>query len=109
MGVTGGCLGFAAVRTRRLELAGALHVGVGPIALLGTQLTQTLAWLVAAGGLLAPVMLVAVGEVAAAERPGLLELATPPVAGALVAVMLGVAAGVLVTRERHLFDYFKSR
>lgn len=107
--VTGGALGWAAVRRRRLELASALHAGVARPALALGQALQAIVWITAGSALAAPT-LVALGTGSGrANAAALLAWGgVCLVTGALAAVS-GTLFAVLATRERHLFRYFKDR
>ncbi|NTW40275.1 MAG: hypothetical protein HGA44_10385 [Cellulomonadaceae bacterium] len=107
VGCLAAVLGFVAVRTRRVELASALHDRVAPVDLWAVVLAETMAWTV-------PPALLTVAA-AAVSFAGHGELGVGLVLGARVAVVLGlgavvgVAAGLLMTRERDLFLYAKDR
>jgi hypothetical protein len=100
-------LGYLAVRTRRLELASALHARVPKPQLAWQQLAEAGTWLLAA----LVITTAATGAAALVGSPG------PFVATWMTAVMtagagaaacaIGTLVGVLATRERHLFRYFK--
>ncbi|WP_423923314.1 hypothetical protein ACPEEZ_04700 [Frigoribacterium sp. 2-23] len=102
-------LGYLAVRLRRLELAAARHVGVPLGAQAFGQLAQASTWTVV-GALVAVLPVVWSGvdvgppDAAAIAVPGIAV-----VVSAGVTVLAGVALGLVTTRERHLFRYFKER
>jgi hypothetical protein len=102
-------LGFVAVRVRKLEIAGALHLGESRGALLATLLVETAIWASAAFVLAACAL--AVGVVT--RNPGaplpvyLIDVRVP--AAAAVTTLTGALLALLSIRERHLFRYFKSR
>ncbi|MBW3089127.1 hypothetical protein [Bifidobacterium miconisargentati] len=102
-------LGYIATRMRKLEMASALHCGVPKMALLMQIGLETLVWAVAGVLLVSPLLawvwLENRGDEAAALTDVLLRV---PVA-AVVGVMLGACAAVLLTRESHLLKYFKNR
>ena len=102
-------LGFVSVRLRRLELAGALHVGVSRGALLAGAVLETAAWTLA-GLALALCSLVVAAHVGNPADPwdAVLVDARGPAAAALAA-LAGAAAAASLVRERHLFRYFKDR
>ncbi|MBN9188425.1 MAG: hypothetical protein J0I62_07990 [Microbacterium sp.] len=102
-------IGFVSVRIRRLELASALHAGVGKGALGAMLAVETVAWTVPAAVLTATTVtvLLAVG---------------PPIDGttgwilgarvgfaAVVGPFLGGLLALLRTSERQLFRYFRDR
>ncbi len=107
--VAGLLLGLGAARARRLELASALHARVPKPALAFQVLGEAVAWVGAATLVTTAVL----GWLASWQNPDP-GLATWAIglrttgAGA-AAVLLGVVLGVLTTRERHLFRYFKDR
>ncbi len=102
-------LGYLAVRTRRLELASALHARVPKPHLAWQHALETFAW--AAAGVAIAAAAVAQAGTAGNPDPGqwafLLGVRTL-LAGA-AAALLGALVGVATTRERHLFRYFKNR
>ncbi|RCV55489.1 hypothetical protein [Marinitenerispora sediminis] len=102
-------LGFVAVRLRRLEYAGALHVGVSRRALLGSTVVETAAWSLAALALSAGALALTVTVGNPADR---LEVYLIDIRGPLAAVcaaQVGAVAALLLVREKHLFGYFKNR
>ncbi|MDR1214371.1 MAG: hypothetical protein LBK54_09880 [Propionibacteriaceae bacterium] len=105
----GAGLGFVLIRTRRLELASALHAGQSRAALIGQVLIETAGWLLPAVALL----LAWSAGTAGWDNPSLRRTAFW--AGArsvgLAATGLLLAAGLTAgwTKERHLFRYFKNR
>lgn len=102
-------LGYVASRRRRLEYASALHAGQARPAQLLTALLEGLVWV--GGGLcVAAVLCLVMALSTVAEQQALaLFAAVPVLAAAGPMAMVGVLAGVLQTRERHLFEYFKDR
>ncbi|MHA7619369.1 hypothetical protein ACX12M_12690 [Cellulosimicrobium cellulans] len=102
-------LGYTAIRSRRLELAAALHARVPRPALAWQALPETLAWTLAA----TTVAATALWWVAAWENPdlGIETWATGArsLAAGAVGTFLGAQTAVLTTREKHLFRYFKER
>jgi hypothetical protein len=105
----GAVIGWVAARTRRLELASARHVGVRAGQQHGLVLAETLVWVGCAALLVAATTLLVVrlgsGEDDAALRAVAVHVALPGLAGAL----LGGQAAVALTREAHLFRYFRTR
>jgi hypothetical protein len=101
-------VGFGSLLTRRLELASALHCGVGRGPLLWQVAQEGAAWIFGAAILAAPaVVLTAYGAAADTARIAVLGLRSV-LAGACGA-LLGVLASVMWIRERHLFALFKNR
>ncbi|MCM3532814.1 hypothetical protein M3693_01045 [Cellulosimicrobium funkei] len=107
--LTGFVLGAASVRARRLELAAALHARVPRPALAWQVLLEVLAWTLA-GALIAGACLLWISRWGNPD-PGAeawwtgLRVVAVGAGGAL----LGALLGVLGTRERSLFRYFKDR
>lgn len=102
-------LGFVLVRLRRLELASALHIGVGRSALFVQILVENIAWLSAASALVVAATLVFVVPEAASDRTALVLGTLRILALAAASVLLGSSLGVALTREKHMFRYFKER
>ena len=104
----GAGLGLALTRMRRLELASALHAGVGSTALVLQVAFETLVWVSASVAVLLP----AEWLIAAHGNPDPALAAFYPSARATVlAVIATLVAAIVqaaVTRERHLFRYFKN-
>lgn len=107
VGALAAVVGFVALRARRVELASALHDRVARVDLWAVVFVETLAWTAA------PVLLTVAattivlgshGEVLVGLVLGV-RIATLLAAGAMV----GVAAALATTRERHLFLYAKDR
>ncbi|SEG82500.1 hypothetical protein SAMN04489712_11535 [Thermomonospora echinospora] len=107
--VAGFVLGFAAVRRRRLELAGALHIGMPARAIMTMTLAETAAWALAAFALaaFALVAVVVTGTPVDGRQIYLIDVRGP--AAAAVAALAGAACAALTIRERQLFRYFKDR
>jgi hypothetical protein len=102
-------LGWAAIRLRRLEIAGALHLGQSRRALLATLVLETFAWSVLAFVLSAAALLTAVHLMGAADALDiyLIDIRGPAAAGA--ATLIGAVLATFRIREKHLFAYFKDR
>lgn len=102
-------LGFLAVRTRRLEVASALHARVPKPHLAWQHALEAVAW--TAAGLAvaaAPLAYAATSQNPDPAGWAFLLGARTLLAGA-ACVLLGALLGVATTRERHLFRYFKNR
>jgi hypothetical protein len=102
-------LGLIAVRTRRLELASALHAGVDKPSLVIQTTWEAVVWAGLPVLALTPASYVLAGHgnsdnVMAASLSGLATVAATG-AGAILGTMAATAA----TRERHLFRYFRTR
>lgn len=102
-------LGFLLVRLRRLELAAAMHAGLSRSTLVTQVLLESAGWLLPAISLATPGLILA----SSSGNPGGAWAAYFPaartVALACLSVLAGTACGVVATRERHLFRYFKAR
>lgn len=103
----GAAIGAVGVWIRRLELAAALHARVPRAAMLWQVLIETAAWVGAATFVLA--MVISGAATWGNPDPGfsvwLIGMRTVSVGA--VGVLCGALAAVLVTREKHLFRYFK--
>lgn len=105
----GAALGAASVRRRRLELASSRHTGVPGSALTAQVVVETLAWALAGAVLAAPMVwwLADVDNPASTAAVWWVGLRTVLIgAGATVPA---AALATWLTRERHLFRYFKDR
>ncbi|GAB3277924.1 hypothetical protein GCM10027589_03850 [Actinocorallia lasiicapitis] len=107
--IVGFVLGFGAVRRRRLELAGALHIGMPKHAILAMTLLETAVWAVAGAflGGCALVFATSLGNPADALDLFLIDLRGP--LAAVFTAVAGAAAAATTVREKHLFRYFKDR
>jgi len=107
--LAGLALGYAAARTRRLEIASALHARVPKAHLAWQHLLEAALWVGAAGVITAAALL----WVARTGNPDpswtTWLTGARAVVAAGVACLLGVLAAVLATREKHLFRYTKDR
>lgn len=102
-------IGYLSLRTRRLELAAALHARVRKSALAVQTLVETIYWTTAAVLIAAPVMWIA-AAVGNPEPPFTVWVTGMRVVGvAAVSVWFGALVAVFLTREKHLFKYFKDR
>lgn len=102
-------VGFASVRSRRVQLASALHAGVSHRALSAMALIEAAFWTV-------PVVLVSLAAclvvgttVPSIDRVSLVITTLAQCALIVLGVASGVALGAATIRERHLFAYFKDR
>lgn len=107
--VAGAVLGFASVRTRRLELASALHAGVPRGAVTAQVMLETLVWAAAGTVMTVPPLWWASGAGASGTGTQTWLAAVLAVACGALATVLGAACGSVVTRETHLFRYFADR
>jgi len=107
--LTGLLVGITSVRSRRLELASARHVGVSRTAQHLQILVEAGVWSAATAVLLAGTVTVIVGRSSGHDDATLLTAAAHVVLPGLISVILGSQIAVTATRERHLFRYFKNR
>jgi hypothetical protein len=107
--VAGFAIGYVAVRTRRLELASAQHAGVTRLAQLAQVLLETLAWVAAGSVVAAGAASLVVTTTDAEAHAALSRVAAQMIGTAALAALAGAAAACALTRERHLFRYFKAR
>lgn len=105
----GFALGYLAVRIRRLELSSARHSGVRA----GDQIAQigleTTIWLVVSLLLAAPAAVFGATTDNDSDYRALLGLAARIGATGAAAALTGSLVGVMLTKESHLFRYFKDR
>jgi hypothetical protein len=105
----GAVIGAAWIRSRRLEFADVLHAGIGKSVLAWQALFETSLWLTLATSIAAAGVGIAVVRLAPAIAwEAAIPAARTLTAGAIGAI-LGVATSVALTREKHLFRYFKNR
>jgi hypothetical protein len=102
-------LGWAAIRLRRLEIAGALHLGQSRRALLATLALETAAWSGFALLLSAAALLLAVRAMNATDALDIYLIDFRGPAAAAAATLIGAVLATFRIREKHLFAYFKDR
>lgn len=107
--LVGAVLGAASVRSRRLELASALHAGVPRPALTGVMMIESAVWAAASVIVTAPILWWVTASGAPGAAPQTWAAAVLTVLGGALAIPLGAALGVTSTRESQLFRYFKDR
>src|SRR5699024_5576289 len=107
--VAGAVLGFIAVRLRRLEWAGALHVGVSRRALLGTVALETAASAPAGLVLSLFVLMLAPDAVRPASAGATVAVVVPGLVAASIPAPLRALTAASLLRASHLFHYFKDR
>lgn len=105
----GFALGFVAIRSRRLELAAAQHVGVSRLQQLVQTFTETFAWVAAASMITAGAVAVLIASVMSSDRVQLALVASYAAVPGLVTALLGGLVASVSIREAHLFIYFKAR
>lgn len=105
----GALVGFLSIRSRRLELASARHCGVSVFDQLAHLLIETTAGCVLALSLTVSGLWI-VALVIVPDHPGfaVAELVRIPLLG-VVGAVAGSGMATLISRERHLFRYFKQR
>lgn len=105
----GAGLGFVGVRIRRLELAAALHARVPKPQVAWQVVVETAVW-VAAGALVASAAAAWVAARAGTDPTAVLwAVGLRTVVAGATATLLGALLCAAVTREKHLFRYFKDR
>ena len=102
-------LGYAGTRTRRLELAAARHVGVTARAQHVQLLLESLASVFPAGVLVAAAAAAQITLGSGADPGALVAVAVSATVPGLLGAVLGCQAAVALTREAHLFRYFRLR
>ena len=102
-------LGFAAIWSRRLEFASALHCGVPKLALMAQSLLETMSWEIMALAICSPLFTVAWLGWEGADGMQVIMLMGRSAIGALAGAICGALIAVLCVRERNLFRYFKGR
>lgn len=108
-GLVGLLLGYVAARRRRLEYASGLHAGQSRPAQVLTALIESAVWVGGALGLTISSLAVVAVRVVPEDRRVVLLTAVPSLAVAGAMALTGVLLGVMQTKERHLFTYFKDR
>jgi len=102
-------LGYVSIRMRRLQFASALHAGVARSDHLLIALVETTAW-VGCGLIVAfPAAAVTAAHAALQDRETMFLLGGAILLAAGVGATLGAFVAAVLTRERHLFRYFKDR
>ncbi|MCL2090580.1 MAG: hypothetical protein FWH11_05065 [Micrococcales bacterium] len=102
-------VGLVSIRTRRLELASARHVGTSSLAQHLQILIETAVWVLAAGMLAAAATGTTIALAHGHDSGALVAAAIHVGVPSLLAALLGAQLAVALTRERHLFQYFKNR
>lgn len=102
-------LGFVSIRLRRLQLASDLHAGASRHDLGMIVLLDTTWWLTPALLLAESATVIFTAALGALDDAAPLVLANRIIWAAAVATLAGVALGWTLTREQHLFNYFKTR
>lgn len=102
-------VGYTSIRSRRLELAAAQHIGVRRLRQILQSLLETCSWVLSGGTLTAAVVAATIVTTTAADRLTLVHVAAYAVLPGLVSALLGSLAASVSIREKHLFVYFKNR
>lgn len=105
----GAGLGCLAVRSRRIQLASALHAGVRKSDLGAVLALEITSWVAPAAIITASVGAVFAATGGTSDASSVIVLASRIGLAAVAAPYLGAAAALLLTREQHLFRYFKDR
>lgn len=103
-------IAFMAARTRRIEIADDLHMGIPRQSILATNALETLAWTL-------PAILTATAITYTAARwtsghanaLTLTAIQLPALAAAIVTAQIGTAIAITAIRDNQLFTYFKNR
>lgn len=104
---TAAAIASAGVRLRRLELALSLHLSVPRPSLVLQVVVETLLWSSVVG--VAVAVLIARMTIAEPAGHDLTAYGVRILLGTALGSVLGGAAGAALTREHHLFRYFKDR
>lgn len=107
--VVGSVLGGAAIWTRRLELASALHCGVPKYAVIAQIMMETFAWAACAIIMASPILAWIWSTNTTSDAAVLVDTMLRVPIGALLATLGGTFLALLTVRERKLFRYFKNR
>lgn len=102
-------VGIVSLRTRRLELASARHVGVSHTAQHLQVLLESGAWTATTAAFLAGTVSIVVARSSGLDDATLVTAATHIALPGLMSTLLGAQTAVMTTREKHLFRYFKER
>lgn len=102
-------LSYLAIRLRRLELAAALHTGVNKSAQAAQLLLETSVWITCAIVLTTPVVTLGIIDAMPADRGAIVATTARIIAAGIAAAILGTMCGTALTKEKHLFRYFKER
>lgn len=102
-------VGYVSVRSRRLELAAAQHVGVGRVQQAAQVLLEASSWVIGGGLIAAGGIAVAIATVGQVEPAMLVRVAAHAAVPGLAAALLGCLLASLTVHEHHLFRYFKTR
>jgi hypothetical protein len=108
-GIAGLLLGFTATRSRRLEIADALHVGITRTALLWQQLLETVIWVTASLIIVAAALLWLVGALGQEPAWAIWLTGLRAVIAAAATTLLGALLGASSAREKNLAHYAKDR
>lgn len=102
-------LGYLSVRSRRLQLASALHSGVSRPDLLFLLMIETMTWAIPSVILGISVAVAVTHTLPTGDNSSLFNTEIGvPLAG-FFGVAMGALYATITTRERHLFRYFKDR
>lgn len=102
-------VGYAAIRSRRLQLASALHIGVRRADVISLALLETAAWAASAAIISMAVLVGIVRGEPSAERVAILANEAPVSLAGFVGAVIGAALAAAGCRERALFRYFRDR
>ncbi len=108
-GALGAVIGYAALRARRVQLAGALHDGLSRTPLLVIVGLETCAWVVPATAVTAAAAVIGACTGPPDAATSTIVVSIRVAAPAAVAAFLAALTAALSARERHLVRYVKDR
>lgn len=108
-GALGAAIGYAAVRVRRVQLAGALHDGLARTSLLIVIGLETCAWVLPATATIAAATITVAGTGPPEAASSTIVVSMRVAASAAVAACLGALTAAMGARERQLVRYVRDR
>lgn len=102
-------IGFAAVRSRRLEYASALHAGQSRGAMTATALLEAAVWSVFGAAIAGAAIYLSAGALAPDDITWVPAVIAPSLVIAVAGALAGVLLGTVTVRESDLFRLFKER
>ncbi|MBW3095268.1 hypothetical protein KIH75_07965 [Bifidobacterium sp. 64T4] len=106
----GAALGYAVTRSRRLELASALHCGISKPALLLQICLESGIVIMVSAAISVPISFAEVTQcIDGIDRQQVLLTALCPILTGCASLLLGAEVGAFAIKENHLFMFFKER